>query len=165
MQRAFRNGKDKLLSWRNVLLYNFTEVDGNWSWNTWRSKKCHAKTIESILTNEKYKGDALLQKYYTVGFLSKKWSCMRVKCLNVILKTITQQLLIQLPLIWCRQRLSSEPKGRTDTAVLDFLHQRSNAESVAVGMELRYGILTVSTEGKFIAATTNSSNSIIVSFF
>ncbi|MDF2645361.1 MAG: site-specific recombinase [Paenibacillus sp.] len=35
-------------------------------------KKWHAKTIESILTNEKYKGDALLQKYYTVDFLSKK---------------------------------------------------------------------------------------------
>ncbi len=35
-------------------------------------KKWHAKTVESILTNEKYKGDALLQKYYTVDFLSKK---------------------------------------------------------------------------------------------
>ena len=29
-------------------------------------------TIESILTNEKYKGDALLQKTYTLDFLSKK---------------------------------------------------------------------------------------------
>ena len=29
-------------------------------------------TIKSILTNEKYKGDALLQKSYTVDFLSKK---------------------------------------------------------------------------------------------
>ena len=29
-------------------------------------------TIESILTNEKYKGDALLQKKYTVDFLTKK---------------------------------------------------------------------------------------------
>ena len=29
-------------------------------------------TIESILTNEKYKGDALLQKTYTVDFLTKK---------------------------------------------------------------------------------------------
>ena len=28
--------------------------------------------MESILTNEKYKGDALLQKSYTVDFLSKK---------------------------------------------------------------------------------------------
>ena len=33
----------------------------------WRSK-----TVESILTNEKYKGDARLQKKFTVDFLSKK---------------------------------------------------------------------------------------------
>lgn len=31
-----------------------------------------SSTIESILTNEKYKGDALLQKTFTVDFLSKK---------------------------------------------------------------------------------------------
>lgn len=32
----------------------------------------HTTTVESILTNEKYKGSALLQKSYTVDFLSKK---------------------------------------------------------------------------------------------
>jgi len=31
-----------------------------------------ASTVESILTNEKYKGDALLQKTFTVDFLTKK---------------------------------------------------------------------------------------------
>lgn len=31
-----------------------------------------AATVESILTNEKYKGDALLQKSFTVDFLTKK---------------------------------------------------------------------------------------------
>ena len=31
-----------------------------------------ASTVESILTNEKYKGDALLQKKFTVDFLTKK---------------------------------------------------------------------------------------------
>ena len=35
-------------------------------------KRWYAETIKSILTNEKYKGDALLQKKYTVDFLSKK---------------------------------------------------------------------------------------------
>lgn len=34
--------------------------------------KWQNSTVESILTNEKYKGDALLQKKYTVDFLSKK---------------------------------------------------------------------------------------------
>ena len=34
--------------------------------------KWHATTVRSILKNEKYKGDALLQKAYTVDFLTKK---------------------------------------------------------------------------------------------
>ena len=35
-------------------------------------QKWNPSTIKSILTNEKYKGDALLQKSYTVDFLTKK---------------------------------------------------------------------------------------------
>lgn len=35
-------------------------------------KRWHASTIGSILKNEKYKGDALLQKRFTVDFLSKR---------------------------------------------------------------------------------------------
>jgi DNA invertase Pin-like site-specific DNA recombinase len=35
-------------------------------------KKWHQTTVESILTNEKYKGAALLQKRFTVDFLTKK---------------------------------------------------------------------------------------------
>ena len=35
-------------------------------------KKWYAGTITSILTNEKYKGDALLQKKFTTDFLTKK---------------------------------------------------------------------------------------------
>jgi len=34
--------------------------------------KWHGSTIQSMLTNVKYKGDALLQKSYTVDFLTKK---------------------------------------------------------------------------------------------
>ena len=34
--------------------------------------KWHASTVKSIITNEKYKGDALLQKQYTTDFLQKK---------------------------------------------------------------------------------------------
>ena len=34
--------------------------------------KWHPSTIRNILTNEKYKGDALLQKRYTTDFLTKK---------------------------------------------------------------------------------------------
>lgn len=39
---------------------------------TYNKNRWHPSTIQSILTNEKYKGDALLQKYYTPNFLEKK---------------------------------------------------------------------------------------------
>ena len=35
-------------------------------------KKWYSSSLHKILTNEKYMGDALLQKTYTVDFLSKK---------------------------------------------------------------------------------------------
>ena len=35
-------------------------------------EKWQARSVQSILTNEKYKGDALLQKTFTVDFLTKK---------------------------------------------------------------------------------------------
>jgi len=39
----------------------------------WHGKaKWYESSIRKMLTNEKYKGDALLQKTYTVDFLSKK---------------------------------------------------------------------------------------------
>jgi Recombinase. len=36
------------------------------------NNKWSAKVVTSILSNEKYKGDALLQKTYTVDFMNKK---------------------------------------------------------------------------------------------
>ena len=35
-------------------------------------KRWHADSVQSILSNEKYMGDALLQKFYTTDFLTKK---------------------------------------------------------------------------------------------
>lgn len=46
------------------------EEEGIKGWNG--KSKWYESTIRGMLTNEKYKGDALLQKTYTVDFLSKK---------------------------------------------------------------------------------------------
>ena len=46
------------------------ESDGDLSPS--HNTKWNAKTIRAILSNEKYKGDALLQKTYTVDYLTKK---------------------------------------------------------------------------------------------
>jgi DNA invertase Pin-like site-specific DNA recombinase len=46
------------------------ELEGLKNWNG--KVKWYTQTIISILENEKYKGDAILQKEYTVDFLTKK---------------------------------------------------------------------------------------------
>ena len=43
-------------------------------------------TVRSILTNEKYKGDALMQKYYTEDFLTKKQVLNQVCCRSIMWK-------------------------------------------------------------------------------
>lgn len=54
-------------------------------------EKWLAGTIRSILTNEKYKGDALLQKKYTVDFLTKKQKVNEGRFLNIMWKTAIWQ--------------------------------------------------------------------------
>ncbi len=59
------------------------ENDGVKTWNG--KTKWYTSTIKSMLTNEKYKGDALLQKTYTVDFLTKKrvkkrWGSATILC-------------------------------------------------------------------------------------
>lgn len=51
-------------------LYPFTRlyIERRWDGGT----KWQSTTLMSMLENEKYKGDALLQKSYTVDFLTKK---------------------------------------------------------------------------------------------
>ena len=49
-----------------------------------------ASTVKSILSNEKYRGDALLQKTFTVDFLTKKAKVNEAKRPNTTSKTATR---------------------------------------------------------------------------
>lgn len=60
----FLNGKGTTHIARELEQDRIKSCSGNTKW--------YDSTIKSILQNEKYKGDALLQKTYTVDFLSKK---------------------------------------------------------------------------------------------
>jgi len=61
---GFLNGKEANRIARDI------EADGIANWNG--KEKWYEGSIRKIFTNEKYKGDGLLQKIYTVDFLSKK---------------------------------------------------------------------------------------------
>jgi len=49
---------------KNLEIQGYKTGTGNTTW--------HVSSVKNILTNEKYKGDALLQKNYTADFLTKK---------------------------------------------------------------------------------------------
>ena len=62
--RMFRNGKSPSYIARHLTSKGIPTPGGKEVWQ--------AQVIESILTNEKYKGDARLQKKFTTDFLTKK---------------------------------------------------------------------------------------------
>lgn len=62
---------DEFLSGKTVdYIKRIFEQEGVVNWDG--STKWQATTLQSMLENEKYKGDAVLQKSYTVDFLTKK---------------------------------------------------------------------------------------------
>ncbi len=62
--RSFLEGMTPYSIGKNLMERGIPSPSGKEKW--------HASTIESILTNEKYKGSALLQKSFTTDFLTKK---------------------------------------------------------------------------------------------
>ena len=61
-------------------------------------------TVTSILTNEKYKGDAILQKTFIKDFLEHKSVKNQGELPNTLLKIATQPLLIKICGKWFKQR-------------------------------------------------------------
>ena len=51
-----------------------------------------AATVRRMLSNEKYKGDMLLQKQFTVDFLTKKVKKNEANCHNIMCLTTTSRL-------------------------------------------------------------------------
>lgn len=62
--QLFMGGKSTSLIAKHLTEQGIPSPGGKPEW--------HSTTVRSILTNEKYKGDALLQKTFTVDYLSKK---------------------------------------------------------------------------------------------
>jgi len=62
--RMFLEEKAPSFTARHLVASGITTPGGKMNWRP--------NTVENILTNEKYKGDALLQKKFTVDFLTKK---------------------------------------------------------------------------------------------
>ena len=68
--------------------------------------KWHTSTINKILRNEKYIGDALLQKTYTTDFLTKKRIKTTAPFLNTTSRTTMKQSFQRSSSCRCRRSLS-----------------------------------------------------------
>ncbi len=69
--------------WQNILRH-CQVADRSWYPDTRGKKIWQVATVRSILTNEKYKGEALLQKGYTVDFLTKQRQSQRGRDSSVL---------------------------------------------------------------------------------
>ena len=104
-------------------------------------EKWSASTVKSILTNEKYKGDALLQKKFTVDFLTKSNKSTRDKFRNTMSRTAIRQLSRQRSSILCSRNFKNAALSLT--AAPAFMRPRLSAETAGVTLVRRFGIPTV----------------------
>lgn len=107
--------------------------------------KWSVTTINSILRNEKYKGDALLQKSFTVDFLTKTMKPNRGELPSYYVKESHPPLSQQMNSIWFKRRSNVVPGRGAGTAATASFHRSCSAETVAGFTVRRSGIPTMHT--------------------
>lgn len=76
-------------------------------------KKCwYPRTIESILTNEKYKGDAMLQKRFTVNFLTKETKANEVEVPQYYVENNHEAIISPQFFDWVQEEITRRREGR-----------------------------------------------------
>ena len=115
-----------------------------------KKKKWSAGTVKSILSNEKYKGDALLQKSYTVDFLTKKKKENEGEIPQYYVENNHEAIIDSSIFEMVQIELERRQTGKNRHSL-----EKLNAGNVAVGMVQKYGIPTVSTDAQSGNATIN----------
>lgn len=113
-------------------------------------------TVESILQNEKYKGAALLQKCFTVDFLTKMQKVNEGEVPQYYVEHSHEPISRQRISIGCRMNSCAGSSLDGSTAGKAFSHHASSAATAAPFMGPRCGAPTANTAGSSGSATTNS---------
>lgn len=116
---------------------------------TWR-----ASTIASILTNEKYKGDALLQKRFTADFLTKELRINNGEVPQYYAEG-SHEAISRRNLNWCRMKWHGARNSEELTVTKLFTANSSVAIAVD-SMVVRSGTPRMSTEVSYFNAITSS---------
>lgn len=107
----------------------------------------HQSSVKSILTNEKYKGDALLQKQYRRTSLRRNGKRTRGKFRSIMWRGATRRSSLPKYGSWCRRRWSGGKAWTQGTAARAYFPQKSNAPSAGTGTAPRYGTRRTNTAG------------------
>ena len=113
--------------------------------------------IKSILTNEKYKGDALLQKTFTVDFLTKKKKANEGEIPQYYVKDNHEAIIDPETFEMVQTLMATRKRAGTARARSVFSPARSSAATAAAGTGRRSGKATMPTARSSGSATTNST--------
>ncbi len=81
------------------------------------------QTVRRILSNEKYKGDALLQKTYTVDFLQKKLKRNEGEVPQFYVEGNHEAIISPEVFIWCRRNCKADERRQRYSGVSIFFQQ------------------------------------------
>lgn len=77
-----------------------------------KKKRWYPRTVESILTNEKYKGDALLQKRFTVNFLTKETKANEGEVPQYYVENNHEAIISPQVFDWVQEEIKRRREGR-----------------------------------------------------
>ena len=77
-----------------------------------KKKRWYPRTVESILTNEKYKGDALLQKRFTVNFLTKETKANEGEVPQYYVEHNHEAIISPQVFDWVQEEIKRRRKGK-----------------------------------------------------
>jgi site-specific DNA recombinase len=114
-------------------------------------------TVKSILSNEKYKGDALLQKSFTVDYLTKKQKKTKAKSRSTMWKETTRRSLTRLKnSTWFSGKWRKRGKGKKYHSGVHPFSSKIRAASAEAGTARRSGTRPTSTAGRSGNAITST---------
>ena len=114
-------------------------------------------TVKSILSNEKYKGDALLQKTYIVDYLTKKAKINEGEIPQYYVEGDHEAIITPEIFDAVQCEMENAGKAKNTTAVCILSPAGSNAENAEAGTSQKSGIPIANTAASSGSATANSA--------